>query len=146
MIVPEGNGKWLEYAGGYTDMLAQRGDDVRKTAAAPTLPSSARGGGKGGGAVALNEAKPQRTAAAPAKRKLNFNEKHALETLPGKIALLEAEIGRLQTVLADTTLYARDRVTFDQVSSAMTAMQSELAAAEERWLELELLRGEIESG
>jgi len=48
-------------------------------------------------------------------------------------------------VLADTTLYGRDRVTFDRASSAMTAMQSELAAAEERWLELELLRDEIEN-
>lgn len=139
VIVPEGNGKWLEYAGGYTDMLAQRGDDVRKidirrTGARPAVK-----------AVVLDEVKLPRAAAAPAKRKLNFNEKHALETLPGRIAALEAEIGRLQVVLADTTLYARDRVAFDRASSAMTAMQSELAAAEERWLELELLRGEIES-
>ena len=134
VIVPEGNGKWLEYAGGYTDMLAQRGDDVRKTGAKPTLK-----------AVVPVEAKVPRTAAAPARRKLNFNEKHALETLPGKIATLEAEIGRLQTVLADSTLYARDRVAFDRASSAMTAMQSELAAAEERWLELELKRDEIEN-
>jgi len=134
VIVPEGNGKWLAYAGGYTDMLAQRGDDVRKTGAKPTVKT-----------VVPIEAKVPRTAAGPAKRKLNFNEKHALETLPGKIATLEAEIGRLQTVLADTTLYARDRVAFDRASSAMTAMQSELAAAEERWLELELKRDEIEN-
>jgi ABC transport system ATP-binding/permease protein len=144
VIVPERNGKWIEYAGGYTDMLAQRGGDVRKTGAAPTLPSPASGGGKGGGAVTSNEAKLPRTAAAQVKRKLNFNEKHALETLPGKIGALEAEIARLQAVLGDTTLYARDRATFDRASSAMTAMQSELAAAEERWLELELLRCEIE--
>jgi ABC transport system ATP-binding/permease protein len=134
VIVPEGNGKWLEYAGGYTDMLTQRGDDVRKTGVKPAVK-----------AVPPNEAKSPRTAATPVKRKLNFNEKHALETLPGKIAAFEAEIARLQAVLADTTLYARDRVTFDQASSAMTVKQSELAAAEERWLELELLRGEIES-
>jgi ATP-binding cassette subfamily F protein uup len=143
VIVQEGNGRWLAYAGGYTDMLAQRGDDVRKIGAAPTLPSPARGGGKGGGAP--SEAKVPRAAAGSAKRKLNFNEKHALETLPGKIATFEAEIGRLQTVLADTTLYGRDRAAFDRASSAMTAMQSELAAAEERWLELELLRDEIEN-
>ncbi len=134
VIVPEGNGKWLAYAGGYTDMLAQRGDDVRKTGAKPTVKT-----------VVPIEAKVPRTAAGLVKRKLNFNEKHALETLPGKIATLEAEIGRLQTVLADTTLYARDRVAFDRASSAMTAMQSELAAAEERWLELELKRDEIEN-
>jgi ATP-binding cassette subfamily F protein uup len=134
VMVPEGNGKWLTYAGGYTDMLAQRGDDVRTIGARPAVK-----------VAAPIEAKVPRTAAGPAKRKLNFNEKHALETLPGKIATLEAEIGRLQTVLADTTLYGRDRAAFDRASSAMTAMQSELAAAEERWLELELKRDEIEN-
>jgi ABC transport system ATP-binding/permease protein len=134
VIVPEGNGKWLEYAGGYADMLAQRGDDVRKM--------SVKTGVRAGAPL---EVKPARTATGPARRKLNFNEKHALETLPGRIATLEAEVGRLQTVLADTTLYARDRVAFDRASSALTAMQSELAAAEERWLELELKRDEIEN-
>src|SRR5499427_996921 len=134
VIVPEGNGKWLEYAGGYTDMLAQRGYDLRKAGAKPVVK-----------AAAPDKPKLPRMVAEPAKRKLNFNEKRALETLPGKIATLETEIARLQKLMADTTLYARDRATFDQVSSAMTAMQSELAAAEERWLELELLRDEIES-
>ena len=134
VVAPEGNGKWLEYAGGYTDMLAQRGDDLRKIGAKPT----AR-------AAESNKSKSPRTTADLVKRKLNFNEKHALETLPGTIATLEIEIGRLQKLMADTTLYARDRATFDQVSSAMAAKQSELAVAEERWLELELLRDEINS-
>jgi len=134
VIVPEGNGKWLEYAGGYTDMLAQRGDDVRRRGVKPEVK-----------AAPSVEAKLPRAAAAAAKRKLNFNEKHALETLPARIATLGAEIGRLQAILADTTLYARDRGAFGRASSAMTAMQAELAAAEERWLELELLRDEIES-
>ena len=133
VIAPEGNGKWLEYAGGYTDMLAQRGDDVRKIGAKPIVK-----------AAAPNKSKLTTAAIEPPKRKLNFNEKHALETLPGKIAMLEVEIERLQKLMADTTLYARDRAAFDQISSAMTAKQSELAAAEERWLELELLRSEIE--
>ncbi|HEX7919427.1 MAG TPA: ABC-F family ATP-binding cassette domain-containing protein, partial [Bradyrhizobium sp.] len=30
VIVPEGQGRWIEYAGGYTDMLAQRGADVKR--------------------------------------------------------------------------------------------------------------------
>jgi ABC transport system ATP-binding/permease protein len=142
VIVPEGDGKWLEYAGGYTDMLAQRGGTP--------FPGFARVRGKvargppAAKAAAPIEAKPPRTAGGPPKRKLNFNEKHALETLPGRIATLEAEIGRLQTLLADTTLYVRDRGTFDRASSALTALQSELAAAEERWLALELKRDEIE--
>ena len=28
VIVPEGEGRWAEYAGGYSDMLAQRGADL----------------------------------------------------------------------------------------------------------------------
>ncbi len=142
VIVPEGNGKWLEYAGGYTDMLAQRGDPL------PVLPGLRGRAGRGQPAAkpgAPIEARLPRTAARPAKRKLNFNEKHALETLPGRIATLTAEIARLQTVLADTTLYVRDRAAFDRASSALTAIQTELAAAEECWLELELKRDEIEN-
>ena len=30
VIVPEGDGKWVEYAGGYSDMLAQRGADLTR--------------------------------------------------------------------------------------------------------------------
>ena len=30
VIVPEGNGRWTEYAGGYSDMLAQRGADLTR--------------------------------------------------------------------------------------------------------------------
>ncbi|MFT4275378.1 MAG: ABC transporter ATP-binding protein, partial [Rhodopseudomonas sp.] len=87
-------------------------------------------------------------AAAPApapKRKLSFNEKHALETLPKTIAKLEAEIASLQKQLDDPQLYAKDRAKFDKVSAAMAKAHDELHAAEQRWLELEMLREEIES-
>ena len=30
-IATEGNGRWIEYAGGYTDMLAQRASSARRT-------------------------------------------------------------------------------------------------------------------
>jgi ATP-binding cassette subfamily F protein uup len=133
VIVPEGNGKWIEYAGGYSDMLAQRGEDLRKGSAKPATKPAAP-----------EKPKLARPATEPAKRKLGFNEKHALETLPGRIATLEAEIERLQKLMADTTLYARDRAAFDTISTELTAAQTELTAAEQRWLELELLRDEIE--
>jgi ATP-binding cassette subfamily F protein uup len=130
VLVPEGNGKWVEYAGGYSDMLAQRGDDLRKPAAKP--------------AAAPAKPKAVRVVTEAPKRKLNFNEKHALETLPDRMAVLEAEVRRLQHKLADPQLYASDRASFDKTSKALAATQAELAAAEERWLELELLRSEIE--
>jgi ATP-binding cassette subfamily F protein uup len=131
VIVPEGNGRWIEYAGGYTDMLAQRGADLAREA--PNL-------------TTIEEKKETRAAAPSAapKRRLNFNEKHALETLPKTIAKLQAAIAKQQKLLDDPDLYTKDRKKFDAASSAMSKAQEELAAAEDRWLELEVLREEIE--
>ena len=78
------------------------------------------------------------------KRKLNFNDKHALETLPKTIAKLQAEIAKQQRHLDDPNLYQKDRKKFDTASVALSAAQRELEAAEEKWLELEMLREEIE--
>ena len=84
VIVPEGDGRWIEYAGGYTDMLAQRGADLQREAVEGRRPSRTE-----------KEAKPAALPRAP-KRRLNFNEKHALETLPKTIAKLQAEIAKQQ--------------------------------------------------
>jgi ATP-binding cassette subfamily F protein uup len=132
VIVPEGDGRWTEYAGGYQDMLAQRGADLKKReprvkAAAPEMPE-----------------KGADEAPAAAKRRLSFKDKHALETLPGEIAALEARQAELARQLEAPDLYARDRARFAELSNALADVQSKLASAEERWLELELLRSEIE--
>jgi ABC transport system ATP-binding/permease protein len=132
VIAPDGNGKWIEYAGGYSDMLSQRGSDLQRDAAkAPTVEKEAK------------QAVAPSPAPAP-KRRLNFNEKHALETLPRTIEKLQAEIAKQQKLLDDPSLYARDRKTFDEASRAIAKAQEDLAAAEDRWLELEVLREEIE--
>jgi ATP-binding cassette subfamily F protein uup len=132
VIVPEGHGRWIEYAGGYSDMLAQRGADLKREAvkAASAVEEKA-------------EAKAPVSSAAP-KRRLSFNEKHALETLPKTIAKLQAEIAKQQRILDDPDLYTKDRKKFDQASAAIATAQQELTAAEDRWLELEVLREEIE--
>ena len=130
VIVPEGDGRWIEYAGGYSDMLTQRGEDLTREAVK----------------AVVEEKKEAGTAAAFAasKRRLNFNEKHALETLPKTITKLQAEIAKQQKLLDDPDLYTKDRKKFDAASAAMARAQEELAAAEDRWLELEVLREEIE--
>src|SRR6201999_334521 len=132
VIVPEGNGRWIEYAGGYTDMLAQRGGDLTREAVKATAPVEEK-----------KEAKASAPSAAP-KRRLNFNEKHALETLPKTMAKLQAEIAKQQRFLDDPNLFAKDRKKFDQASDALTKAQKELTEAEDKWLELEVLREEIE--
>jgi len=135
VIVPEGNGHWAEYAGGYSDMLTQRGEDiVRKTERLAER------------AAAQQAAASKKAPSAPRaeKRRMSFNDKHALETLPRRMEALQSEISALQKKLDDPNLFARDRAEFSRVSQAVAAKQDELAQAEERWLELEMLREELE--
>jgi ATP-binding cassette subfamily F protein uup len=132
VIVAEGNGRWQEYAGGYSDMLAQRGRGVEAKAAAAPVPAS-----------------PRAAPAAPAmqaKPRLSFKEKHALEILPGRIEELQALVAKLEATLADATLYARDRGAFERATRAIGAAQTALREAEDEWLRLELRREEIEGG
>jgi ABC transport system ATP-binding/permease protein len=131
ILMNEGDGKWQEYAGGYSDMLAQRGAgvDARK----------------------LKEEVRERseTVAAPvvaqAKRKLSFKEKYALDNLPTKIDALKTELHKLEAVLSDTNLFTRDSKTFEKCSMRHAAAAIELEKAEEQWLELELMREEFET-
>ena len=129
VVAPEGNGRWTEYAGGYSDMLAQRGADLSQAARKPESKRDLR--------------KPDKPAAPPAKQRLSFKDKHALETLPQIIVTLQAEAAALQAQLGDPDLYARDRAAFEKVSAALGAVQHKIAAAEEKWLQLEILREEI---
>jgi ATP-binding cassette subfamily F protein uup len=131
VIVPEGNGRWTEYAGGYSDMLAQRGADLTRERAKPE-PRKVSG-----------ETASVVTAARPAKRRLTFTDQHALETLPKTIAKLQTEIDALQAKLADPQFYARDRAAFEKVTAALGDLQLKIATAEEQWLELEILREEL---
>ena len=133
-------GRWREYAGGYTDMLAQRGPlEGGGTAFQPPGKAAAREGRT----ADEKPVSPARVAPARA-RKLSFKEKHALETLPARIEELEARIATLGKTLSDPALFARDPNAFTAASEALSQAEIEKAEAEERWLELELLREELE--
>ena len=134
-LVAEGDGAWREYPGGYSDMLEQRGE-APATASPPAAAAKPRPKGE----------KPAATAPKAAAKKLSFREKHDLETLPAHIEALEAEIDKLSAELADPNLYARDPKRFDTLSKTITERQGEREAAEERWLELEMKREELEAG
>ncbi|HEY8566388.1 MAG TPA: ATP-binding cassette domain-containing protein [Beijerinckiaceae bacterium] len=130
VLVAEGEGRWTLYAGGYADMVAQRGTGVTSRTVEKTE-------------------KPRGKAGAPAResgaaKKLSFNEQHDLKSLPERMAALEATLAKIQAILDDPGLYARDPKRFDQATAALTKAQSDLAAAEERWLELEMKRESLE--
>ncbi len=131
VLMAEGNGRFVEYAGGYSDMVAQRGlgvvanERVRSPPARASVPNEGR-----------NNDAP--------RRKLAFAEKHALDTLPATISALTEEIAGLQARLSDSAFYARDAEGFLKLSSRLSEAQRELAGAEERWLELEMRREDME--
>jgi ATP-binding cassette subfamily F protein uup len=131
VIVPEGSGRWIEYAGGYSDMLAQRGADLtRERRSEPTRKAN-------------TERTPSAAAPGPRKRQMSFKDKYALETLPQTIAALQAEARALQSKLDDPDFFARDRAGFEKVAGTLGDVQAKIATAEEQWLELELLREEL---
>jgi ATP-binding cassette subfamily F protein uup len=130
-IAPDGGGRWIEYAGGYSDMLAQRGGtklDDRRTASKPA-------------------AEAPRVEAAPAKgpaKKLSFKQKFALENLPARMAAVSESISALENNIADPAFYERDPKGFQKTIAALDKERATLAAMEEEWLELEMLREELE--
>ncbi|HVY14675.1 MAG TPA: ABC-F family ATP-binding cassette domain-containing protein [Rhodopila sp.] len=141
VIASEGDGRWVEYAGGYSDMLVQRGQDLR--AAKPSARPAERP--KAGGPAGVPTGGPAGVPAAKGpSRKLSFKDKHALETLPGRMADLEAAIARLNAELANPDLYAKQPARFAEATRALAAAQASLAEAEEQWLTLEMLREELE--
>jgi ATP-binding cassette subfamily F protein uup len=127
VTMAEGEGRFVQYAGGYSDMVAQRGSGVEAKAKTekPETPKD----------------KPARPAP---KRKMNFSDRHDLEKLPGRLAELEKKVATLEAKLAAPDLYARDPEAFAALSQELADAQAAHAAGEERWLELEMLREEIE--
>lgn len=134
IIVSEGNGKWVEYAGGYSDMVAQRGFGVTTISKLPEPHKPEP------------EEKPWKPTIAPSnKKKMSFKDKHALETLPKDIAVLQAKLVKLRKVLDDTNLYTRDPALFDKTSLAIADGETQIGKMEEQWLELEVMREEMEA-
>lgn len=132
VLMSEGNGRWIEYAGGYSDMVTQRGEGVQARSAA----------------AVPREEKPKAASAPPrpkaaAKPRLSFAEQHALTTLPAKMEDLRGKREKLQKFLDDPGLYARDPAKFAEAGKLLAKVEEELAAAEESWLELEIKREEI---
>ncbi|WP_172328683.1 ABC-F family ATP-binding cassette domain-containing protein [Mangrovicoccus sp. HB161399] len=122
-IAMEGNARVTAYPGGWSDYQAQKDPAPAEEASRPRT------------------AKPAQAAAAapkPApKSGLSFTEKHRLEELPGVIARLEAEIAKLERLMADPELFTREPVKFQKATEALVARQQALSGAEEEWLELE---------
>jgi len=132
IIAWEGNGKWIEYAGGYSDMMRQRAGAPPSTAA--TRKTKRR------------QDKRELQPAAKSSSKLSYKDKYALEQLPGRIAALESKIAAQNAILADNSLFTRDPELFKTAVHELEQAKVALAATEDQWLELELAREKGEKG
>jgi ATP-binding cassette subfamily F protein uup len=129
----EPDGRWIAYAGGYSDMLTQRGTEARET--------KARAAQESGSAASVP--KPQ-AANRDASRKLSYKQKFALESLPVKIEEAQAKLAKIEAEMADPKLFAKDPDGFAARARTHDTLKSEIEAMEGEWLELEMLREEIE--
>ncbi|WP_299042239.1 ATP-binding cassette domain-containing protein [uncultured Tateyamaria sp.] len=120
-IAMEGDGNATVYAGGWSDYRSQR-----PTRSVPEPLEAER-------KRQATPPKPKQTA----KTGLSFTEKHRLDALPAEIERLEAEMSKLQELLSNPDLYAREPVKFQKATEALAIRQAKLDAAEVEWLTLE---------
>ena len=123
-IAFEGDGRWKEYAGGYSDWL--RASD-RGRAPAPAAETAAETGVR------------PRVSSRPAK--LTYNETRELEALPAKLEALEQEQKGLAERLADPATYSDRTLDIASLNKRHDAIEAELTALLARWEELESKRG-----
>ena len=116
-VAMEGGGQAVVYAGGWSDYRDQRGGDFTEAKEA-TKPL----------------AKKDKPVEKKASNGLSFTEKHRLEALPGAIDTLNAEIAKLEGLLADPELFTAQPAKFQKATDALVARQTALSDAEEEWL------------
>ena len=132
VIAPDGEGRWIEYAGGYSDMLAQRGGQA--------LQDRARAAKK----EPREKKEPAGNEPRASARKLSYKQKFALENLPKQIAETEGKVAALEQKMSDPAFYTKDPDGFSKVAGQLEGLRAGLSTMEEEWLELEMLREEIE--
>ena len=128
-IAVEGGGEVGEYVGGHADYRRQRAPRAESTAA----PAKA------------GKAKPKEQASRP-RGKLGYKDARELDGLPAEIERLTAERDRLQGLLGDSDLFARDPAVFQNTTRELATVAAALEAAETRWLELEERREALAAG
>jgi ATP-binding cassette subfamily F protein uup len=123
LLVFEGDGLVREFVGGYNDWVRYRRqrDSQRREqrdATAPAGPATA-------------------PAAAPKARKLSYKDQRELTALPERLQGLEAEKGRIESELADGTLYRGSQGALQERLQRLAAISDELESGYARWTQLE---------
>ena len=129
------NGVWLEYAGGYNDMVLQRGYQL----------DSMHIVGRQNRSRGNKEKKPVRPVSAKLNtslshgiQKITYKEKYNLEQTSKKIDRLTKLISDLENLISAPDSYDKDPDSFVQNSKKLEQAKLELLENEDEWLALEL--------
>jgi ABC transport system ATP-binding/permease protein len=127
VIASEGEGKWREYVGGFTDWQTQRerAEQLAQRGAPKEL---------------VKEVAPKESAAgrnAQRSVKLSYKEQRELEALPERIAALEGEQKTIGAQLEDGSIFTKDAQEGTRLTQRYAQIDEELMLALERWDELE---------
>ncbi len=117
-IALEGNGVAAEYVGGYDDWLRQRSQPDAKTEIEET-----------------NDAGTKKTKPKQPK-KISFNEKRELESLPKKIEAMEIEKQALLSSMSDPETY-KSKEKIDTIQKKLAELDEQISHAYDLWVELE---------
>ncbi len=124
VIVSEGQGKWRDYVGGYSDWERVRSE---APAAAPAPKATPK----------PSEAPAAASAAAGKKAKLSFKEQRELEELPKRIASLEDEQSAITARLNSADFYKTNPADARRMTERYAVIDEELMEALERWEQIE---------
>ena len=127
-LVFEEGGKVGEYVGGYEDWIRQR-----KPTETP--------GEKNSSKKKERHRQNKKTSKLSEKKKLGFNEKRELESLPDKIGAMESQQEKLEQAIGQRDFYQQDKETISQTIASVKQLQEELQKANERWEYLAGLEG-----
>ena len=140
----EGEGRVVEYVGGWQDYLrqsagrasgaaAESGETTGRSAGRPPHTAS----GRGGAGEESKEPAVLPTVPPGSRRKLSYNEQRELDALPSRIEALETEQAALKTELEGPDFYKSpgDRIT--RVMTRLEEVGIELERLLGRWVELD---------
>jgi ABC transport system ATP-binding/permease protein len=125
----EEDGKVIEYAGGYTDMLAQK---------ASTLNHLEQNALKSTNLLTNQTSKR-------AKKKLSYKENKALETAQEDMERYGDLLDQLEREISDPSLFEKAPEDFQKKINQMGELRIKLEEAEEEWLRLEAIKEELEA-
>ena len=133
VIYMKGDGTVYEYPGSYSELEQKlKQDEGKKQSSTEKKPST--------------KSEPKTDNRSSKKTaKLSYKQQRALEILPQEIAQLEKQIAELETVLSDTELYNKDPQKFEQTLKALEEAKAAKENKENEWLEVELLKEDLEN-